>query len=343
MSELPDPREIPPGQPVEVDLLRPEDAPGVAALFRAVYGEGYPQRDYLEPERLAAANAEARIISSVARTPRGDIVAHNALFGSAPHPATFESGAGVVLPSYRQGSLFTKLVVHGLEHGAPAAGAEMVFGEPVCNHVYSQKLVVSLGYSETALEVDLMPAAAYQAEHSAQGRVSALLAFNPPVPRRMAAHLPEVYRAELEEIYGWYRHEERDLRPAGGRPAAEDPGLVEARHFAGAGVSRLTARGVGPGFSAAWEAAEREAKAQGAVVVQAWLPLDRPWVGAAVEELRGRGYFFGGLLPRWMDSDALLMQRLAASPDWEGIQLAFDTGRRLAEMARADWERAAAG
>jgi hypothetical protein len=341
MSHLPDPREIPPGQPVEVDLLRPEDAPGVAALFRAVYGEGYPQRDYLEPERLAAANAEARIVSSVARTPRGDIVAHNALFRSAPHPATFESGAGVVLPSYRQGSLFTKVVVHGLEHGAPAAGAEMVFGEPVCNHVYSQKLVVSLDYSETALEVDLMPAAAYQAEHSAQGRVSALLAFNPPVPRRMAAHLPEVYRAELEEIYGWYRHEERDLLPATEAPPADEPARVEARHFASAGVSRLTAWSLGPGFPAAWRAAEEEAAGQGSEVVQAWLPLDRPWVGAAVEELRGRGYFFGGVLPRWMDSDALLLQWVATEPDWEAIQLAFDQGRRLREMARADRRRAA--
>jgi hypothetical protein len=343
MTDLPDPKEIAPGQPVEVDLLRPEDAPGVAALFRAVYGEGYPQRDYLEPERLAAANAEARIVSSVGRTPGGDIVAHNALFRSAPHPATFESGAGVVLPSYRQGNLFTKLAVHGVEHGAPAAGAEMVFGEPVCNHVYSQKMVVGLGWIETALEVDLMPAAAYQAEHSARGRVSALLNFNPPLPRRMAAHLPEAYRAELEEIYGWYRHEERDLLPGAEAPPAGEPARVEAQHYPSAGVSRLAAWSLGPGFPAAWRAAEEEAAGQGSQVVQAWLPLGRPWVGAAVEELRSRGYFFGGLLPRWMDSDALLMQRLAASPDWEGIQLAFDTGRRLAEMARADWERAAAG
>jgi hypothetical protein len=118
---------------------------------------------------------------------------------------------------------------------------------------------------------------------------------------------------------------------------------VEAQHYPSAGVSRLAAWSLGPGFPAAWRAAEEEAAGQGSQVVQAWLPLGRPWVGAAVEELRSRGYFFGGLLPRWMDSDALLMQRLAASPDWEGIQLAFDTGRRLAEMARADWERAAAG
>ena len=75
---------IEPGQLWEVDLFRPEDAKGVTQLFLSVYGKGYPIRTYIDPKALMEENAAGRIISSVARTPRGDIVGHNALFQSAP-------------------------------------------------------------------------------------------------------------------------------------------------------------------------------------------------------------------------------------------------------------------
>jgi len=157
---------------IEVDLLRAEDAPQVAALFRKVYGDGYPVRDYYEPETLIAANREGRIISSVAHTAEGRVVGHNALFSHSPHPKTYESGAGLVDPEHRAGNLFTRLCAHGVAVGGPRFGVQSVWGEPVCNHVYSQRMCRSLGWITMALEVDLMPAAAYAKEKSAVGRVN---------------------------------------------------------------------------------------------------------------------------------------------------------------------------
>ena len=108
--------DIEPGQEWEVDLFRPEDAEGVVRIFRSVYGAGYPVRTYVEPQRLIEENAARRTISSVARTPRGDVVGHNALFNSASHPGTYESGAGAVHAAYRGGKgIFTRMVDHGLE------------------------------------------------------------------------------------------------------------------------------------------------------------------------------------------------------------------------------------
>ena len=56
---------------------------------------------------------------------------------------------------------------------------------------------------------------------------------------------------------------------------------------------------------------EDQALAQKAVVIQVWLKLGSPWNGSAVDILRSKGYFFGGVLPRWFDEDGLLMQKLA--------------------------------
>ena len=84
-----------------IDRMQPEDALGVTRLFRSVYGDGYPIRTFIDPDALLAENRAGRTISSVARTHRGDIVGHNAIFHSAPSDTIFETGAGVVHKQYR--------------------------------------------------------------------------------------------------------------------------------------------------------------------------------------------------------------------------------------------------
>jgi hypothetical protein len=78
-------------------------------------------------------------------------------------------------------------------------------------------------------------------------------------------------------------------------------------------------------------------------VIQVWLKLGSPWVGAAVDALREQGYFLGGLLPRWFDDDGFLMQKLLCPPDWEGIRLHTDRAKILLNMAHEDWDRVTGG
>ena len=66
-------------QEIEIDFFRIEDAPGIARLFREVYGEAYPIRTYYLPNQLIEENAAGHILSSVVRTAAGEVVAHNAL------------------------------------------------------------------------------------------------------------------------------------------------------------------------------------------------------------------------------------------------------------------------
>lgn len=330
--------QVEPGQEVVVDLLRPEDAEGAAACFLAVYGEAYPVRTYIDPDQLVKANEEKRVISTVARTTGGQVVGHNAIFASAPHKKIMESGAGVVLPAYRAGGLFGKMAAHGVQVAAPQFGIEQVFGEPVCNHPFSQKMCHSLGWVTMAMEVDLMPASAYSKEKSAPGRVATLLDFVPVTPRPHTVCLPRVYEEELRFLYDGYSGE-RKFEFSNDAPPAASRSLVKTEVFEFAQVARMTVHEAGEDLGEIIAREEAAAASQGCGVFQAWLNLASPHVGASVQTLRQAGWFLGGALPRWFDDDGLLMQKVLHKPHWDDMVIAFDRAKEIAKMVRKDWER----
>lgn len=148
-------------QPIEIDFFHIEDAPGIARLFREVYGEGYPIRTYYLPDRLIEENAAGRIISSVARTRTGEVVGHDALILLDPADRIYENAAGAVLAAYRGYRIFPRLFRHSIVDASKRFGVETLIGEPVCNHPHLQKMCLELNFIELGLEVNLMPATAY--------------------------------------------------------------------------------------------------------------------------------------------------------------------------------------
>lgn len=328
---------IEPGQTWEIDFFRPEDAEGVVRLFHTVYGDGYPVRTFTDMERLIEENASGRTISSVARTAKGDIVGHSALFPSAPFRGLYEVGAGLVEPDYRGKVIAFRLVEHSVTTAAEKFGVETLFGEPVCNHVVMQKICDKLNFVPCAVEVDLMPAAAYTKEKSASGRVATLLTFNVRTPKQQTICLPHVYEEMLRFIYDGIRHECRFVPSSAALPTGQQT-RIDVQVFDFAQVGRFTVHEAGQDFAAVFDREEKAAIQKGTVVHQVWLKLSWPWVGHVVGLLRSRGYFIGGALPRWFDVDGLLMQKTFATPDWEGIQIEADRANRILEMVKADWE-----
>jgi hypothetical protein len=335
--------EIEPGQDWEVDLFRPEDAEGVVRLFLSVYGEGYPIRTYIDPALLKKENKAGRTISSVARTPRGDIVGHNALFSSAPYQRIYESGAGLVHAGYRGGNgIFTQMAAHGLEMAAKTFGVEAVYGESVCNHLFSQKMVHGLGCITFAVEVDLMPASAYSKEKSATDRVASLLDLKTIKFRPHRVYLPQVYENSLRFIYDGL-NDRRDLSRSQETFPAGSQTLLNTRYFDFAQVSRIAVWNTGKDFASVFGEKESQVMRQGARVIQVWLKLSEPWVDKATEILRDKGYFLGGVLPRWFDSDGMLMQKIIGTPHWEDMKILTDRARRIVTIAREDWAEITGG
>jgi hypothetical protein len=332
-------KEVEPGQSYEYDLFRPDDAEGVTSLFKTVYGVDYPIRTFIEPRRLIEENAAARTISAVARTPRGDIVAHVALFNSAPCNRIYEAGAGLVHPLYRGGAgIFTILTNYVVEKGAEKFNAETVYGEPVLNHLFSQKAQIHSGYVAHALEANLMPSSIYDKEKSAQGRVSTLLCFKTFKPKPHSVFLP----ADYEGTFRWCYRGLDDERTFQVSNKEEPPGLateLSTQVFSFAQVARIAVNRAGADFITVLKEEERKLLQQQVSVFQVWLNLGWPWINQVVRDLQTMGYFWGGLLPRWFDQDGMLMQKTMARPNWEGIQVTPGRHEELLRMARADWER----
>lgn len=104
-------------------------------------------------------------------------------------------------------------------------------------------------------------------------------------------------------------------------------------------VARVAMRRLGSDFEGYIDSLEAKLNQRGVVVIQIWLNLALHWIGAAVEVLRRRGYFLGGVLPRWFDDDGLLMQKVLAEPGFDQIQIHSDRGREILEMLKEDWRR----
>ncbi|MEW6669079.1 MAG: hypothetical protein AB1512_28040 [Thermodesulfobacteriota bacterium] len=321
-----------------VALFRPEDARGIVRLFEAVYGNDYPIRLYYDPEQLKRANHTGDCHSVVARTPDGQIIGVHNLVRSAPYDSTYEWAAGLVLKEYRSLRITEKIVERMMNELVPRLGIDEVFGEPACNHTHIQKMSARLGFVETALELSLMPESAYSKEKSASGRVATLLQFRCFKPKPHTVCVPRVYESELRLLYSAL-DDRRTLVPVDEQGLEAVGSEVGVQVFDFAQVARLTIRHAGEDLDSRLAGIERDALGRNAVVFQAWLRLDTPAVASAVRTLRARGYFLGGILPRWFGADGLLMQQIRCKPDLQSIVLYSDRAREILKVVAQDWER----
>ncbi len=324
---------------IEVRGFRPELAQGIGDLFRAVYGEGYPIKLFYDTKALTEANAAGQYHSVVACTAAGKVVGVQHLFRSAPHPRLYETGAGLVLPEYRKLGIITRLMQYTLEELAPRQpNIETTFGEAVCNHMHMQKIVRLFSHVETALEIALMPSEAYTTEGSASGRVAALMVFRTFKSRPQTVFLPRAYEQQLRFIYSEL-DDVRELVLADRELPGDERSEAEMTVFDFAKVARIAVHHTGGDFPNCIDTLEKQAAAQNVVVIQVWVKVSVPWVGAVVDILRGKGYLFGGALPRWFGDDGLLMQKLLVPPNFEDIVLYSDRAKRILDMVRDDWMR----
>jgi len=324
----------------EVGPFRPEDAAGIVNLFRSVYGEGYPIRVFYDEKELTEANAAGQYYSIVARNMSGQVVAVLHLFRSAPNNNLYETGAGLVDREYRKLGVNKEMLGFALNGWAPRQNnIEETFGEAVCNHTHMQRTVATFRHVETALEVALMPAKAYVAERSARGRVAALLVFRCYKPKPHTVYLPQQYQRELQFLYSALDDTRSFEIADDDLPRGQlSQGTVTVFDFAK--VARIAMDATGPDLEHCLEKLEKQARDRKVVVFQVWLKLGSPCVGSAVDILRRRGYYIGGILPRWFDEDGLLMQKLLVDPDFDAIQLHSDRAKEILAIVKKDWERA---
>lgn len=319
-----------------IDTFRPEDAQEIAGAFRRVYGDHYPSPSVYDPASFIAANRNDRATSFVVRDGAGAFAGHVALVASAPFDGAREVAQGLVLPEYRGRGLLNRLISHAVDHARGRPDCELLFATAVCNHVVSQKSLLNVGFADAGFEVDYAPARLFFAEKSSQGRVAT--AFECRVLKRAphrTMYLPAPYASLIRRILGRLEDERVFLDcPANApRPAESDLAVSDLPTF---DLLRTTIRDAGSGLAGELAAIESQARRDGRALAQAVVDLGSPNAGHAVATLRREGYWLGGLLPRWLDSDALLMQKTFHAPNFAGIKVHSRGGRALLDTIMAD-------
>ncbi|MBI5593087.1 MAG: hypothetical protein HY881_21685 [Deltaproteobacteria bacterium] len=330
--------QILPGQDFQIDRMEPEDAWGVARCFYEVYGEHYPFDHYYVPEKLVAADRSGDMIGIVARTTKRDIIGFGSLFRNFAHnPRIYENGQATVIPDYRSTLAIICIQDYIFDTITDTVGIDIMFGEPVCNHLIMQKIASLNGFYDTGIELGVMPGETYHKGSPFVNRVSTVMSFKVIHDRPHGIYLPVEYEALLRSMIS-------KMPLSRNAAVSSDPvpqgsvSSMDARYFEASQVLRLSICATGRDFESRLADEEAQAKSKGVVVFQVFVNLDEPWCGKAVTILRKRGFFFGGFLPQWFGSDGLLMQKLAALPDFNSVLLLTEDNRKLLDDIKADIE-----
>ena len=322
-----------------IRLMQDADAPGVVALYRTVYGDYYPIKEMYDPQYIISQQEAGLMYRVVMADAAGNILGHNALYRlQEAYAGLYEGGHGMVRAEVRSKGFSNAIQAFVIQVLLPAVGGEEIWGEVVTNHVFMQKTAHSVGGKDTGIKLELMPAESYEAEKSASGRVSTVVACACVKEKLHTVFLPAPYEEITKKIYGNAKRNRKLEIAAGALPEKAKTRYVD-NFIAGAGVLRIFVREAGDDAGEVLAGLVKKYMDAGAMVLQVFLPLDQPWSGALTEVLNRLGFFFSAVAPRWFDADELLLQKLVYPTNYEIIQLYSDFAKEMLKFIIQDRKR----
>lgn len=335
---LPLPGEVPESaEEVELRLMRPEDAPGLARCVYRSYGYTYAGESLYRPEQVAERIRAGLQLSCVAATTSGEIGGHLALLKESAASPVGETGQAVVMPAFRGRKLFEKMKAFVVER-AREGGLRGVFSEAVTIHPFTQKGNLALGAAETGLLLGYIPSSmAFRGipEGNAAERQAAMLYYLAvgPHPER-EVYVPLHHGGIVREVYSRAGLPRRFATASGALPGGATRIEVVFRPGWGQAILRVLEWGAD-----AVEAVSRRLKAlrlQRVDCILLDLPLAEPATALLCAPLEGAGFGFAGVLPELHDGDVLRLQHLnnvEVAP--ERIHAVSDAGRQMKEYVLA--------
>jgi len=311
-----------------------EDAAGVAACFRAVYGEGYLHPDVYDPARYLADIARGDLIAVVARDPSGSVVGHLAL-EMGPGIAVAERGEAVVLPVCRGRGLLSRMTDQ-LFVDARQRGLVGVYAIPLTVHVLSQKndahaqmpiCAVLLGEEPETTHPSGMP---FPTAGQRQSYLRAFRYMSAPAPRIVGPAGP--YAAMVRDLFSLLGATCVDALPDRASTPTQLTATASPR-----GYAHILAESIGPDVSDAIATSLADLATKGTRTTRLGLPLANADLDRAIAAARALGFFFSGLGPSFLgDGDLLEMQRLSEPLDTAKLQILTDQTKALLAFVEAD-------
>ncbi len=317
----------------KVDATCVDAVPGI---FRSVYGDGFPV-DYVYHgdrimEEISAGRLRAYLMLDAEKTPVG----YAAAFPNAPNLRLWEWGNLMVVPEKGGNQLFWDLFFHvSNQEKTFVSGVDSRFTEAFCHHYMTQMVWSKIGFVDCAIALGQMNVVETMKHRLDTERITCLLLFREESDPIGECYLPEQYFHALRELL-------RGLRPRS--PLSADAPLPvsgktvqSAQWMDKAGMGRVSISSIGGDWGADLDEILLQAHQRRVVSLQVVLCAAMPYLSAAVERMRERGFFLGGFLPRWFGADGIMMQQvLGWEPDFEGIQLYGKKGEELLAFIEED-------
>lgn len=329
-----------PSKPCVITAVTAANAASVAIVFRSVYGDSFPAPYVYHADQVLAEIEAGRLAASLAFDRDNRAIGYVSFFKCAPNPNLWEGGNLVVVPGCGADNLAWDLMQHYLYPGSlPGQLPDGIFGEAVCHHYFTQVGAAKTGFLECGLALDQLDAASFHEHRPETERVACVVLFYELSDPSGVCYLPEQYFEILQEICGHLRR--RELAP-GLSPLPSDGATVSVDHwFEAAATWRVSVSAIGADWQRFLDDLLEKAQKRDVACLQVVVATSQPCIGMAVGQLRQRGFFLGGLYPRWFGDDGVMMQRLLGKePDYEGIKLYSDKSRKMLQFIRSDRESA---
>jgi serine/threonine-protein kinase RsbW len=319
-----------------VRRMKEEEAIEVARAVYRAYGYSYGYEQVYYPQKLAGLNRSDEIVTAVAVDESGVVVGTLSLLCWDDNSQVAEIGQGVVIPSYRELGVFSRLVDFQRDE-AVKLGLKGFFGLAVTNHMYSQKTASRFGGLDCAIILNYIPATVdfKGFDRSWSGRITVVACYKDlSNPGPISIYPPKNHAPFIEEIYNHLG------RPFISKHDTDEPSLQQfnsrVKVLPALKYARITVNGYGANFIQYLKPTVRELLFSGVEIINVFIDLSNPATPLMAPEIEKLGFFFGGVLPNAaMGDDALVFQYLKGTPiNYGEIQLASSFGRKILEYIR---------
>ena len=335
-------------KPCRVLPVSRKNAELVPPLVRKIYGEMYPAQYLYDPPKLYSRVRARMVRPYIAVSDSGEAIGMIGLVTEHTNSFVFEIGMLMVDPLHRGTNVANQLLEYLNTTATKNLEFDCIFAESVTNHKFSQRNCIQSGFTDTAIKLNIMAGEAFEGEDEIRqvARMTCVDSFLEKANEHFRVYLPAVYEENIRYCFGGLRT--RKFLPAsdvvknadektGDNPAKTEYYIDDSERDISKYMNS-TIMSVGADIAAAVAKIDEHAAAADIHSSIVNVALGDENCGAAVAELRGRGFFFGGIMAYWMpECDALVMEKLYKVPaDWDSIKLFSRRAKDIAEMIKKD-------
>lgn len=323
---------LPQDMPIEIRLMRPDEGTALAQCFYRVYGYTYGEFLYY-PEKIRELIESGLQISIAAVTPKGEIVAHQALVLEHQDSRVADMAQGVVDPRARGRKLFENIKLAGID-AARKRGLYGLYTETVTIHPYSQKANFAVGAKEMGFLFGMAPqmmSFKKLAERQDQRQTTIILYHRTnPEPLR-TVYPPIQHETMIRRIYenGSFKRTLASAPDEKGLDLSE-MSLLDMKTLPEYGFAFLRVVKYGRDLPDLVRVRLRELCLGRYDCIYLDLPLGDPATAHFCAALEMLGFFFSGIIPEMFDGDVLRIQYLNnVSIDSAKVVVVSDFGKEL--------------